>query len=164
MGTRGAATFYAEENATANAVWQSICQRWQELEAIFSDYRSDSEVSRLVATDQPGVPQRVSRELFDLLQSATRFSEQSHGALDVTVGPLTRLWRQARRRGERPDDGRLAEARRHVGYHGYRLHVTDQAVELLDTRLRFDFGAVAKGYAADEATRFAGVAGDSGPP
>ena len=34
----------------------------------------------------------------------------SHGAFDVTVGQLSRLWRRARRTGALPDKEKLAQA------------------------------------------------------
>ena len=41
--------------------------------------------------------------------------ERSGGAFDVTIAPVGRLWRRARRERKLPDPAKLAEARKLVG-------------------------------------------------
>ena len=56
----------------------------------------------------------VSDDLWRVL-AAAKVLRRSDGAFDVTIGPVVRLWRRARRRGEFPPE-RLTEARQLVGY------------------------------------------------
>ena len=70
--------------------------------AAFSDYDPESELMRLC--DQAGGPPvKVSEDLFRILTLARHWSEASDGAFDVTIGPVGRLWRRARRTREMPD-------------------------------------------------------------
>ena len=59
------------------------------LERIFSLYRSDSEIARLNAAGKLAQP---SPELRGLIEQSRRLSELSHGAFDITVQPLWRLY------------------------------------------------------------------------
>ncbi len=57
----------------------------------------------------------VSADLFDVLERSKEMYERSGGAFDVTIAPVGRLWRRARRDRKLPDPARLAEARPLVG-------------------------------------------------
>ena len=82
---------------------------------------------------------------------AQTVSEQSGGAFDVTIGPLTKLWRRARREKALPADERVAEARQAVGYQWLKLDPAGRTAQLLRANMRLDLGGIAKGFAADEA-------------
>src|SRR5690606_33494003 len=69
------------------------------------------------------------------------------GHFDPTLGPLTRLWRESRRRGRLPDEATLAAARAACGWK--HLHVAEGQVTLERPNMRLDLGGIAKGQAAD---------------
>jgi thiamine biosynthesis lipoprotein len=69
----------------------------------------------------------------------------------VTIGPVVRLWRRARRLRQLPDATRLAQARALVGYRKVILDPDNRTVRLVLTGMQLDLGGIAKGYAADEA-------------
>jgi thiamine biosynthesis lipoprotein len=85
------------------------------------------------------------------MERADALSRLTNGAFDVTVGPLTRLWRRSRRQRELPTAERLTAAREAVGYQHVRLHAKERAVELLRPNMRLDMGGIGQGLAADEA-------------
>ena len=53
----------------------------------------------------------ASPGLLEVLDSASRISAATQGAFDVTVGPIVKAWRSARRSHTFPSDDRLARAR-----------------------------------------------------
>ena len=61
--------------------------------------------------DAVGRPVAVSGDLFRVLDAAQRLAARTGGAFDITVGPLTQLWRRARRQNELPSPADLAAAR-----------------------------------------------------
>jgi len=140
-----------EENAQEAA--QAAFARIRQLNGIMSDYDATSELRRLCATSGGGKAVPVSPELWCVLHHAQALSARSHGAFDVTVGPMVRLWRRARRQRELPSEERMEAARPLVGYRLIRFDPTRRAVELLKPGMRLDLGGIAKGYAADEALR-----------
>jgi thiamine biosynthesis lipoprotein len=100
-----------------------------------------------------GPPVKVSRELFFILEKSREISERSGGAFDVTVGPVVRLWRRARKAKRLPDPEELAAARALVGYKMMVLDREHRTVKLLKPGMQLDLGGIAKGYAGDEAVK-----------
>jgi FAD:protein FMN transferase len=147
MGTLVRIQVYATGVAQARAVFQAGFERIAALDEALSDYKPRSGLNRL-----PGV---ASVDLFRVLEAAQALAVETDGAFDVTVGPLTRLWRA----GRVPDAAAIAEARRHVGYRKLHLDPASRAVTLDDSAMRLDLGAIAKGYAADEALQAIATAG-----
>lgn len=153
MGVPWKLVFYAADEATANKAAQAAFDRVKQLNAVLSDYDAESELSRLSRTapaDQ-GVP--VSDDLWYVLSRSQELARRTDGAFDVTVGPLVRLWRRARRMKEMPSSERLAEATAAVGYTAMELEPDGRTVRLTKPDMRLDLGGIAMGYAADEALK-----------
>lgn len=152
MGVPFAAVFYAPDEASANKAIDAVWARIEHLNSLMSDYDSTSELMRLCRDSGPDKPIRVSPELFRVLGKSVEVSELSDGAFDVSVGPLVKLWRRARRQKKLPDPMLLEEARALVGWRNIKLRKAE-AVELLKPGMKLDLGGIAVGYAADEAIK-----------
>ena len=126
MGVPFAAAFYACDEEAANKAISAVWARIEHLNSLMSDYDSTSELMRLCRDSGPGKPIAISPELFFVLRKSIEVSELSGGAFDVSVGPLIKLWRRARRQKELPDAVQLKEARELVGYRNIKL-ATHQA-------------------------------------
>ena len=150
MGTRFQILVYASDRETAHKAATDAFARIASLNATMSDYDKASELMRLCAK-AGGPPVPVSAELFFVLSRAQEVSRQSGGAFDVTVGPVVKLWRKARKQRKLPDADKLAEARALVGWRNVRLDADQRTVQLLKAGMQLDLGGIAKGYAADEA-------------
>jgi thiamine biosynthesis lipoprotein len=150
MGTRFQVLVWAPDEDAARKAAKAAFARVAALNGIMSDYEATSELMRLCAR-AGGPPVPVSAELFFVLSRAQQVSRQSDGAFDVTVGPVVRLWRRARRTRKLPDPEKLAAARDLVGYRNVRLDEKARTVQLLKAGMQLDLGGIAKGYAADEA-------------
>ena len=142
---------YSADADAATAAAKDAFSRVHALNGILSDYDPESELRRLCDTAGEGKAVRVSPELWKVLEHAQHVSQQSDGAFDVTVGPVVRLWRRARRQKELPSPQALRQAEELVGYKFVRLDAGHQTVELLKKGMRLDLGGIAKGYAMDEA-------------
>ena len=153
MGMAFGVVLYAPDEAVANRAFTAAFARIAALNGIFSDYDTESEVNRLCDQAPTSKPVAVSQELAEVLDHAQRLSAQTDGAFDVTVGPLTKLWRRTRRTKQLPDPDRLQAAREAVGFRNLVVDLKSRTVELKRPQMRIDFGAVAPGYAADEALR-----------
>src|SRR5262249_30143388 len=77
-------------------------------------------------------------------------SRMTDGAFDITVGPVTKIWRRARRRHELPGAERLAQALHNVGFDKVQLDAPTRSAHLAQSGMMLDLGGIAKGYAADE--------------
>jgi thiamine biosynthesis lipoprotein len=126
---------------------------------------------------KPAGPVAVSDDLFTVLARGQDVAKLSGGAFDMTVGPIVRLWRQARKDRLLPDEEERGAALKRVGYQKMDLDPKAKTVDLKVPRMLLDLGGIAKGYAADEglkvlarhgiASALVAASGDiavSGPP
>jgi thiamine biosynthesis lipoprotein len=152
MGTTFKIMVYAPDEATAKRGARAAFARIAQLDGIMSDYRPTSELMQL-SRKAVGKPVKVSDELFFVLAKSKELSEKSGGAFDVTVGPVVKLWRRARKGKRLPDPEELAAARALVGYKMMKLDPKAHTVELARAGMQLDLGAIGKGYAGDEAVK-----------
>lgn len=147
MGTPLAITVHgateAEAHAAVEAAWAEVAR----LERVLSDYRDDSELSRLNAAAGRG-PQPVSEDLFAFAKLGCRLARETEGALDIGAGALFALWREAARRGVWPAPARVETLRNRGG--AAKLRLLDGAIELPEG-MSLDPGALGKGFALDRA-------------
>jgi thiamine biosynthesis lipoprotein len=136
MGTVVRITIYAANDSAFKPAFARIADLDQKL----SDYKWDSELNLLSVRAHSDVAP-VSTDLYRVLEAAQKLSARSDGAFDVTIGPVTHLWRA----GKLPDREALAR----VGWRN--LMVSRGYVFLNLPQMELDLGAIAKGYAADEA-------------
>lgn len=145
---------YARDGQQATNAARAAWERIGQLNQCLSDYDPASELSRLGSTSPHARPVPVSDDLYRVLRRAQEVSQASDGAFDITVGPLTQLWRRSRRQRELPDAPRLRAALDATGWQHVELHQRPRpAARLLRPGMRLDAGGIAKGFALDEATR-----------
>jgi FAD:protein FMN transferase len=150
MGTLFRIVLYAKNESSAKKAAKEAFARIAELDGIMSDYRPASELMQL-CKKSGGDPVRTSADLFAVLKRAQEISRRSDGAFDVTVGPIVRLWRKARRTRRLPSTEEIKKALALVGYEKIRLDAQKRTVQLLVMGMLLDLGGIAKGYAADAA-------------
>jgi thiamine biosynthesis lipoprotein len=144
-------TVYARDHEAGAAAVAAALAEVERLEKVLSDYDPESELTRLSAQAPMPEPVAVSDDLWRVLVAAERLREESGGAFDIAVGPLTTLWRQARRSGRLPRADKLATARAATGAGAVELVAERQAVRLPRAGSRLDPGGIGRGYAADRA-------------
>ena len=152
MGTLVRITLYASDEAAARDAFRAAFDRIGTLDSILSDYREDSELMA-VTRAAIGHPVRVSDDLLTVLRASQDLAEATGGAFDVTQGPVVRLWREARKRGQPPGPAALAEAAGRSGFRKLHVDAANRTVTLDTPRMALDVGAIGKGYAASEALR-----------
>jgi FAD:protein FMN transferase len=148
MGTEARIVLYAQSEDAARDATSHAFARITALDRVMSDYRDDSEVAALCRRAGSG-PVEISDDLFRVLDVSQRLARESGGAFDVTVGPLTHLWRRARRLGELPDPDAVRAALALTG--SDKLVLRPRAAELRTAGMQIDLGGVGKGFAAEEA-------------
>lgn len=150
MGTLFTIKLYAPDEASAQKAKTAAFSRIAALDGMMTDYDPESEL--MVFCRQPvGQPTRVSDELFQMLEESQRIAALTDGAFDVTIGPVVRQWRRARRAEVLPSVEQLARARESVGWQKLKLNAKDRTVTLTVPNMQLDLGGIAKGYAADQA-------------
>jgi FAD:protein FMN transferase len=143
MGMPVRIVLYARNERVAAASARAAFAHIASLESRLSDYRVDSELRRLEHRPREWV--LVSEPLYRVLERAIEIARATGGAFDPTIGPLTGLWREARRAHELPSRAAIDSARnlggwRHLSLNGVRR------VRLAKSGMRFDLGGIAKGF------------------
>lgn len=155
MGTTVRIVIDAENEQRAAAGAKAAFERIASIERCLSDYRDDSEAMKLCRANDaaPGRPLPVSNDLAAVLGKSLELSKATSGAFDVTIGPMSKLWREARKKKTLPGDSALDDARARVGWSKLTLDARAGTVMLREPGMRLDFGGIGKGYAADEALK-----------
>lgn len=153
MGSLFTIVVYADDRSLAQDASNAAFDRIEELNLIMSDYIERSELNQLSLASRSGKEVKVSDPLFEVLKESIYVSEVTDGFFDVTVGPLTKSWRELRAMPEPvlPDEDVLGELLDRVGFRAMKLDKNQQTVELLKPGMQLDLGGIAKGYAVGEA-------------
>lgn len=149
MGTLFRIVIHTQDETAARVAMGRAFQRAAELDQKLSDYKIDSELNRLCRSAF-SIPVAVSDDLFQVVEAALRISRQSGGAFDITLGPLTHLWRAAKKSGNLPSGAHIQEARKRTGYKNIKVDGRKKTLTLLKPQMELDLGGIAKGYAADQ--------------
>ncbi|GGD42364.1 hypothetical protein GCM10011514_02900 [Emticicia aquatilis] len=150
MGTMFRVVVYASDSALARDITKKAYVRLDELNMVLSDYREDSEVNTLCRTSGSGQYVKVSADLWNILQASAKAAQLSEGNFDVTIGPLTQLWRRMKRQKQLPTPTQISEAKAKIGIDKIVFNEKNQSVMLNTKGMRLDFGGIGKGFAEDE--------------
>jgi thiamine biosynthesis lipoprotein len=154
MGVDTRLVVYAPTKEKAETACAAAFEKIAQLDTMMSDYQIHSEL--MLLCDQPGwgagaKPVKVSPELFRTLQESVKISRLTNGLFDVTVGPLVRLWRKAKKTGILPTEKESLQAKAKVGWKKLRLDEKAGTASLAEAGMKLDLGAIGKGYADDAA-------------
>ena len=122
----------------------------QRIEQQLSVFRFDSQIHYVNLTAHES-PVRLDKELFDLIALCVRLAEETGGAVDITSGPLWKVWGFAKRQGRIPGVEELDRARALTGYPFLELDEAAQTVRFKKQGIELNFGCVGKGFALDSA-------------
>jgi thiamine biosynthesis lipoprotein len=120
----------------------------QRLDAMLSNYKPHSEWSEMNRGASYG-PFRVSDELFRLIEQCLRYSEETEGTFDISVGPLMKVWGFYKGSGHLADRTSVENALKDVGYRYIVLDRQSMTVRFNRPGLELDPGGIGKGYAVD---------------
>lgn len=115
-----------------------------------STYRADSEISSFNRSDSTDWF-AVSPELQEVIAGSLRVSEETQGAIDITIAPLVNLWGMGPTGEPKdlPTPAELDAARARVGYRNLSTRENPPAVRRAIAGITLDLNAVAPGYAVD---------------
>ena len=150
MGCAYAIVAYGRDAAALTGIVEAAFDEVDRIDRLMSHYKPESPLSRLNREASAG-PVAVDPELFGLIAESLRYSRESAGAFDITVGPLMKAWGFFRGGGRVPAEDELAEVRARVGYAHVILDPGAQTIRFDRPGVELDLGGIAKGYAVDRA-------------
>jgi thiamine biosynthesis lipoprotein len=152
MGVQAKVVVYGPDLESTQEAAAAAFHRLNELDAMMSDYRPESELS-LLSDNAGGTWRHISPDLMSVFAHARRASEVSDGAFDITVGPAVKAWRAARKSKVLPGEGELAAIRGLIDWRGVELDTASRMARVRNAGMRLDLGGIAKGYASEQAVR-----------
>jgi len=149
MGTIIEITLLDGDEGAANKAALQAFQEVKRIEALMSPWIESSDVTRINrSAGKEWV--KVSPETFKVIKKAQEISQLSEGGFDITVGPLTFLWRKAREKGIPPSIEEVKEKLNLVNFKNIEMD-QEGKVLLKKKGMSIDLGGIAKGYAVDKA-------------
>ncbi|EDP68705.1 putative thiamine biosynthesis lipoprotein [Carnobacterium sp. AT7] len=104
---------------------------------------------------QAGIqPVSVDSELYDLIQFGQNYSLSSKLALNITIGPLVKLWKIGFADAHVPKQKEIDERLKLIDPTDIVLDDAKKTVYLTKKGMELDLGALAKGYFADKLKQF----------
>ncbi len=116
-----------------------------EIDAQLSNYREDSEISRINRQERI-TWLLVSKEIAELLDIARTVYEHSDGCYDLTVKPLFDLWGFSRHQNRVPAQHEIDALLPHVGMRLLEVDAVNQRIRKKDPKLKIDLSSIAQGY------------------
>lgn len=150
MGSPFTLIFYTDDSLHAAALAQQSFGLVDSLNAIFSDYLNSSELNALCATAGTDRFVTVSPPLYRIMYDSKKAWQKSRGAFDVTLGPVTQLWRAARKEKRFPAPDEIQKAKRKTGFENVLIDTVNRRVKLTQKAMQLDLGGIAKGFTAQE--------------
>jgi FAD:protein FMN transferase len=143
---------YGREGQDMKRILSLALDEVDRIDRLMSHYKKDSPLSE-INRESSKRPVTVVPELFDFLSECLRYSRESDGAFDITVGPLMKAWGFFRDEGRMPSDSELSNARSSTGYSHIILDQTEKIVRFDQPGVELDLGGIAKGYAVDRVVK-----------
>lgn len=152
-------TVYTEDRAVfdeMNKKTRECFERYHKLFDIYNEY--DELVNLATVNRMAGEEIETDEEIVKLLELGKEYERLTEGALNIAMGAVLGLWHDARETALNdpenayvPDADALKAASEHCNIEKLALNAEKKTVQLLDSEMRIDVGAIAKGYAADRA-------------
>ncbi len=150
MGTFARVVVVAQSQDVGRKCISAALEEIHKVDGLMSDYKSDSEISR-VNKEAAERAVQVSESTYEVLRRSVEFSTLTDGAFDITVGPLMDLFHDAEKQAAAPTAEQIAKAKSKVGFEKLRLDSENRTVQFAVEGMRLDLGGIAKGYAIDKA-------------
>lgn len=116
-----------------------------EIDAQLSNYRDDSEISRINSQERvTWLP--VSPEISSLLTIAKTVYDRSNGCYDLTVKPLFDLWGFSKHQNRVPSDKEIDALLPHIGMSLLEIDALNNKIRKIDPKVKIDLSSIAQGY------------------
>jgi thiamine biosynthesis lipoprotein len=150
MGSPFTIIFYDVDSLHANKIANNCFLLVDSFVNIFSDYIDTSELNRLSNSSGQKKYVPVTPALYDIFRQAQKAYKLSNGAFDITMGPLIKLWRKARKEQLLPDTLSIINQKKLTGFDKVKIDKSSQTVQLLKPGMQLDLGGIAQGYIAQK--------------
>lgn len=158
MGTYANVSIVATDSLSARPAALAAHRALARVDSLMSNWTQTSEIARINA-HAGRETLAVQPEVAEVIGRALEIGEASHGAFDVTVEPLVRLWGFLGGTPHVPEPAAITETLAHTGLEHVVFDPDDATIAFTLPDLRIDLGGIAKGYGVDAAAHALATAG-----
>lgn len=153
-------TGQASDEQAFQAAAEKIHSRLEEYHRLFDIYKDYPGLNNLkTVNDQAGIaPVKVDSAIISLLLLCKDYHDLTGGRVNAAMGSVLALWHEARsasldapQSAHLPDADALQEATKHTSWDAIIIDEEACTVYISDPQTRLDVGAIAKGWAAEQA-------------
>ena len=150
MGSGFQVTVVVKDSAEAKKVINLAVDEITRIEKLISSWNPNSETSEI--NSNAGIkPVKVSQELFSLIERSKNISGLTDGAFDISYASMDKIWRFDGSMKRMPSKEEIKSSVAKVGFQNIILDAEQSSVFLKEKGMKIGFGAIGKGYAADQA-------------
>ena len=148
MGTFASITVYAPDEESGIDAIDAAFSRIEAIESRASIFDENAEAFRL---NRDGYLNNPSDDLLKLTAMSQNYYRQTDGYFDITVQPLLDLWGAGELWKESPEiqQEKINVAAKLIG--SDKINITQDRISFMAEGMKITLGAIAKGYAANEA-------------
>ena len=141
-----------QEHTNVRAAVSEAFRAVEKIEQLMSEWKPNSEISR-VNRNAGLEATKLSEETMKVLSAALNIASKSKGAFDPTWAAFKDVWRFDQTPASPPKKMDIIRARALVNYRQLQLDLNEGTARLAQEKMVIGLGAIAKGFAIDEAAR-----------
>ena len=142
-------TVAAGNEQKAHKAVSTAYEEIRRIEALLSRYHHSSQIYKVNQHAAEGAVE-VDRETAKIVRRSLQYAELTHGAFDITIGPVIDLWGIGTEHERVPGAAELQAVLEYVDYRKIEIR-GEQEIRLLSPGMKLDLGGIAKGYSIDRA-------------
>ncbi len=150
MGCKFDITVVAENDSIGQQYINIAIDEINRIEKIISSWDKNSQTA-LINRNAGIHPVKVSIELINLIERALKISKLTNGAFDISFASMDKIWKFDGSMTSLPDSADIKKSVSKINYRDILIDHEKQTVFLKNKGMKIGFGAIGKGYAADQA-------------
>ena len=149
LGSPFEITVVAKDSVQGNLFSDLAIAEVKRIENLISDWIPTSQISKV--NQNAGIsPVKVDKEVFDLVERATKISKLTSGAFDISYASMDRIWKFDGSMKEMPTPEEIRKSVEKVGYQNIILNSKDTTIFLKNKGMKLGLGGIGQGYIADK--------------
>ena len=149
LGSPFEITVVAKDSVQGNLFSDLAITEVRRIENLISDWIPTSQISKV--NHNAGIsPIKVDKEVYDLVDRATKISKLTSGAFDISYASMDRIWKFDGSMKEMPTPEEIRKSVEKVGYQNIILNSKDTTIFLKNKGMKLGLGGIGQGYIADK--------------